>query len=199
MSEIYTGVKFKTVHLSTKSPLDKLIYELIFWANFMSQNNMTPPNQGGSAGNLSFRCTKAKNQFIITATASDLGLLINNSKFIKVVACNYKSMTVEVEGLFEPSSESFLHHKIYEKRPEINAILHGHWPELLKNTENMNLPETKQEKPYGSMELVKEMEKIIDKANFIVLKNHGFLSLGKNIDQAGEQIMSIQKELIAHT
>ncbi len=83
----------------------------------------------------------------------------------------------------DPSSESMLHHEIYKMRPDVNAIFHGHSGLLLKRG---NLPTTKEEKAYGSIELVKEVSKILNKGNLLLMKNHGFLSLGKSMEEAGK-------------
>ena len=76
--------------------------------------------------------------------------------------------------------------KIYEKRPEVNAIFHGHSLELLKP----GIVTTEEEKPYGTVELVEEVLKVLDNDVF-VLKNHGFVSLGKTMDEAGNNIVKL--------
>jgi len=195
MPEIYTGVKFKTDFISKTPPQNEKIFDAIYWANLISEKGMAPFNNAGSAGNLSFRIENSEH-FIITATASDLGLLINNYHFVEVTDCNLSNKVIKAKGLQEPSSESMMHYFIYKNRKDVNAIIHGHWPEKLSLLQNGKFPCTKNEAPYGTTELISELSSILADNNFIILKNHGFLAMGKSLKDAGEIINSIYDDLL---
>jgi ribulose-5-phosphate 4-epimerase/fuculose-1-phosphate aldolase len=75
----------------------------------------------------------------------------------------------------------------------VNAIFHGHSLPILNAAHSLKLVETKREKPFGSLDLIREVIKVLNDSNFIVMKNHGFLSLGENMDNAGKLAISIQK------
>ena len=70
---------------------------------------------------------------------------------------------------------------------KIDQIFHGHSHELL----NSDIISTEQEKPYGTKELVKEVLKVLDDNKVIIIKNHGFLSLGNTMNKAGNNIIKI--------
>jgi len=61
----------------------------------------------------------------------------------------------------------------------------------IKNAEKLKLPVTEEEAPPGTTELANEVLAILDDNNFIVVKNGGFVSLGKNMKEAGELTLNI--------
>lgn len=178
MTEKYLGVRFKTVFLKKKIPKNKKIKTLNKWCKKFSKAKLAPKIGKGSAGNMSFR---TKNGFIITDSNSDLGKM-KKQDFVEVVNVNLKTKTIKVIGKRVPSSEAMLHNVIYKKRKDINAIFHGH--------KKKKCPTTKKEKPYGTIDLVKEVLKILKNNNLICMKNHGFISMGKTMDKAGKLILS---------
>ncbi|MDI6731624.1 MAG: class II aldolase/adducin family protein [Candidatus Margulisbacteria bacterium] len=152
-----------------------------------------PKNQyGQTLGNLSFRFKKGANAFIITASGIKSDFTLDS--FVLVTSVNFKRRIVYAVGKRLPSSESMLHYAIYKKRKDVNAVFHGHSQAILDYAEKVNLPMTKNEKPYGSTALVNEVEKILKKIYFLIVKKHGFLSLGKNINQAGKMVLAIKKK-----
>ena len=92
-----------------------------------------------------------------------------------------------------------MHYEIYRQRKDIGAIFHGHDREITANAHLLDLPETEKEVPQGTPELVDQVIKILDNNNFIVMKNHGFLALGKTMDEAGNLAMGIKKKIMGKT
>ncbi|MBU0614855.1 MAG: class II aldolase/adducin family protein [Nanoarchaeota archaeon] len=166
--EEYVGTKFKTIFLQREIPVIDNSNKIISIAKRLSKYF---PN---NAGNISIR---TKQGFIITATGSDLTNL-KADDLVEVTNVNIKHKEIVVNGTKEPSSESFLHNAVYQARPEINAIIHGH------GTIKGNIPTTRHFQPYGSIELMKEVLNILENNNIIIIKDHGFLSLGKTIEDA---------------
>ena len=198
MAEIYKGIRFKVNFKKINAPQNSKILELIKWFKFFRETNLAPIENGQAGGNLSFRIEKNKLPFIITGTQIGLQKNIDNSMFVKVLDCNFDKKTIEIEGLREPSSESFLHYAIYKSRPDVNAIFHGHSKEILRSISqggiqnhsltNFAIPCTKEEVPYGSIELVDSVLEVLKKdTNFMIIKNHGFLSFGKTMQEAGNR------------
>lgn len=191
--------KFNTIFKSQRIPNDLRIQELGEWLKKLSQAGVLPDYGTGAFGNLSFRLEKGTrqkalgtseargmNSFIITAS----GLKSSEPEnFVKVLHGDCASFSVEVEGVKKPSSESLLHLAIYQARPDINVIFHGHNDYLLKAAADLGLSCTSKEEPFGSLELIDRVLEIISQNNFLIMKNHGFLSLGKTLDDAGSQIL----------
>jgi L-fuculose-phosphate aldolase len=188
MPEAYTGVKFKTVFLEKSIVKNEKIKELVKWCNRFAKLGLSPKYGDGSAGNLSFRTEKG---FIITGSRTDFSAIKEN-EFTEVLECNADKKEVCVIGLKEPSSEAFLHFSVYKERKDVNAVFHVHDNAVLKA--NLNLPTTEKEQPYGTLELVNEVLKVLDNNNYIVIKNHGVLALGKTIEEAGELAVSKHEE-----
>lgn len=189
MSEKYSGVKFETIFLERRAPSDHCIKELIFWCKKFSELGIAPRHETGSYGNLSAR---TKNGFIITGSGTDLGK-ISEKDFAEAVSVS--GGEVKAIGLVSPSSESLLHHAIYCARPDVNAVFHGHDIEVMENAEKLGIPVTEKEAAYGTPELAEEAKKMCKK-DYFILKNHGILSLGKTMNDAGERALKMHEHAI---
>jgi L-fuculose-phosphate aldolase len=122
-----------------------------------------------------------------------------------------------LEGDKKPSSETFLHLGIYNERKDVNSIVHSHSPfatgfsmsnKKLKRLEgfgpieNPYIPYVKYSPP-GSEELAKDTALMMKDEDAVILKNHGTVAAGVNLDEAAllaEFIEDIAKiQYIAHT
>ena len=101
--------------------------------------------------------------------------------------------TVYVHGVREPSSESILHYSIYFLRQDAHAVFHGHDAAITEHAKRLGVVETKEWKPYGSLELVKSVEEVLNKNNFLVMKKHGFISIGTSMEEAGKLALEKKK------
>ncbi|MEI6349198.1 MAG: class II aldolase/adducin family protein [Bacteroidota bacterium] len=191
MSEKYTGVKFKTFFIEEVAPEnDQKLKQLMSWCNVFQKNNLTPIANGASSGNLSFRLQPGSNVFVITGTQLALNRRLSPSDFVSVWDIDFTKQMVYAEGLCEPSSESMLHYSIYKMRPDVNAIFHGHSDFLLSNSAP-NTPITKKEAPYGTQDMVGQVLQVLQANNYLLIKNHGFLSLGGDMNFAGNQVLEM--------
>ncbi|MEA3475157.1 MAG: class II aldolase/adducin family protein [Candidatus Cloacimonadota bacterium] len=197
--EEYSGAKFQVIFQKKIIIDNPKICELKKWGKKLSDlgfiqhyKNETEPERLSSAGNLSFRCD---NGFIITASYSDLANL-RDTDFVEVSKANLHQKKIYVNGFREPSSETMLHYAIYQKRNDINAIFHGHGQKLLRNYEKLGLKSTKYFAPYGSMQLVNSVIEVLGNENFLIMKYHGFLSLGDTTNNAGKYVEDVYKRLM---
>jgi L-fuculose-phosphate aldolase len=193
--ERYRGVKFRVVFMGKNPPDDERVGELASWCKTFHSYGLTPVVEGRSMGNLSFRINEGVNEFIITASGLGPKDDLSHGCFVKVVGCDFKRKIVYAFGVRKPSSESMLHYRIYELRSDVNAIFHGHSEEILRAADGMNLIRTKSWHPYGSLELVKSIEEVLDRNNFIIMRRHGFLSLGSSMDEAGKLAIDILQKI----
>jgi L-fuculose-phosphate aldolase len=132
-----------------------------------------------SCGNASYRCSKG---FVITASGKNMGETTKED-FVHVTSVDLKANTAFAVGRQAPSSEVALHARIYEARPDVNAVLHGHDGRIVEN-EGL-FPHTEKSFEEGSNELAEAAAKALGKHDFVVLKGHGFVAVGKNLEQAG--------------
>jgi len=190
---VYQGIKFRVEVVNRKIPEDKRLEELKYWCKEFHRLNLAPPYEGGSYGNLSFRFKDGEDAFIITGSRIGLKDKLSNECFVKVLSCDLDKGVVYTSGVREPSSESMLHFAIYHHRKDVNAIFHGHCQEILSHASRLKISETKKEEPYGTIELVQRVLEILNDESFLVMKNHGFISLGKTMKEAGELTLQIHR------
>lgn len=187
--------KFETTFVSKTIPTDFRIDQLRKYAEHFTAYNLAPPYPGGSHGNMSFRIVAEEDPFIITASKTALFDPLRDKDFVKVDFVDFENNRVEAHGERLPSSESMIHFGIYRIRKDVNCILHGHSPEILANGEKLEIPETENEVPFGTFELVEQVLEVAEIHDFLVMKNHGFISMGKSMEEAWSNIESYLKKL----
>ncbi len=191
MSEIYKGVKFYYKNIGKTVTKYPLLPELKKYCDFFYRKNLAPPYPGGSSGNLSFRIKENEINFIITASRTALRNDMQDSDFSEVVGFDNVNNIVVGKGSKIPSSESVMHFLIYQKRNDINAVFHGHSPDILNLAKKINIPVTKKEEEYGTLSLADNVVNLIENNDFIIIRNHGFVSVGKNMNEAYQNIVDL--------
>ena len=102
-----------------------------------------------------------------------------------------------VSGKHEPSSESFLHQVIYDRFPEVHVIMHGHSSLLNRFAGALNMVETAREHPYGTKELgYSAIATLNEHVPCIMLKNHGFVATGPDIQTTAKRVLQIYGNLL---
>ncbi len=192
----YQGVKFRIEIVRKEFPKDSMIEELKKWCREFHVHNFAPPYKGGSYGNLSFRLEDGKDSFIITGSRVGLKDQLSDDCFVKVSSVDLKKKIVYAYGMREPSSESMLHFAIYQARKDVGAIFHGHCQKILSNANKLKILETTKEEPYGTIELVQRVSEILDQESFVIMKNHGFVSLGRTMKDAGELTLQMLRKCL---
>ena len=183
-------IRFNSIFVSAEVPSDARIDELKEWSERFQRNGLTPEIEGNYTGNLSFR---SKEGFVITASGLKSKENRSNNYFVYVKNYDEQSNTVYIEGSRQPSSEAVMHFLIYKTRKEVNAIFHGHNDAIIMNAEKLGFPVTEKEHEPGTIELAKEVLKVLGDKKLIVLKNHGFVSLGRTMKEAGELALATLK------
>ena len=187
MPERYVGTKFRTVFARHEAPSDVRLAELVARCHRWAALGLG----GDTVGNLSFRTADG---FIINRTAGDLGNIAPR-EFVEVLAADIASRQVTVAGLYEPSSESLMHAGIYATRSEVNAIFHGHSARLLAAAEQLGLPITAREQSYGTPELVAEILAVLGRHRLVVMRGHGFVSLGETMEETARHAEEVLRKV----
>ncbi|MBI2095329.1 MAG: class II aldolase/adducin family protein [Candidatus Omnitrophica bacterium] len=183
--------KFKTTFLKRRAPDDPRLEALKSWCGVFHRSGLAPSYGLGSHGNLSFRVKPGGNRFIITASAIRLKNRLTRRCFFEVNRADLRTNTVSGAGVRRPSSESLMHEAIYRKRRDIHAIFHGHCPQILARAARLGIPETPEELPYGTAALAESVSAALAGGFFAVMKNHGFVCLGKDLDDAGARAVEM--------
>ncbi len=187
-------VTFRTVFRDKTTPHDDRIAELRHWCIRFHQLGLTPLYLGSSLGNLSFRLKENKNSFIITASQLRVKDDLTDDMFVTVHSCDLTQGMAHVSGVKEPSSESMLHFEIYRNRQDVGAVFHGHSDLLLRHGEKLDIPVTEREEEPASAALVESVLDILGNESFLIMKGHGFLSLGRNMKEAGEEAVKLYEK-----
>ncbi|CAB1080158.1 hypothetical protein D1AOALGA4SA_7846 [Olavius algarvensis Delta 1 endosymbiont] len=180
----YVGIKFRTILLDSEVTFDiDDIYPLFQkTCSLLKQHGMTHQN----AGNISIRHNGG---LIITTSGSNLGS-IERDEIVDVRKCSIEDSVVEYMGPTVPSSEAFMHSMIYNCSPDMNAIVHAHDPQTLTQAAT-EIDTTEKEVPYGTLELAHMACHTFLKADkIIVLKNHGYVAVGKDLDEAVDLVVA---------
>jgi L-fuculose-phosphate aldolase len=183
-------IRFNTVFVSDQAPSDARIDELKEWCERFQRNGLTPEFEGNYTGNLSFRSGEG---FVITVSGLKSKENLTDDCFVYVKDYEEQSNTFYVEGKKQPSSESVMHSLIYTNHEEVNAVFHGHNDTIVANAKKLGVSVTEKEYDSGTIALAKEVLKVLEDNNLIVLKNHGFVSLGRTMKEAGELALATLK------
>jgi ribulose-5-phosphate 4-epimerase/fuculose-1-phosphate aldolase len=183
-------IRFNITFVSDQVPRDPRIEELKEWCEIFQRNGLTPEFEGNYTGNLSFRCRKG---FVITASGLKSKQNLSNGCFVYVKNYDEQSNNVYVEGRRQPSSEVVMHHLIYKTHKEVNAVFHGHNNAIIMNAEKLGLTVTEKEYESGTAALAKEVLKALGANKLVVLRNHGFVSVGNTMKEAGELALATLK------
>jgi ribulose-5-phosphate 4-epimerase/fuculose-1-phosphate aldolase len=183
-------IRFNISFVSDEVPSDARIDELKEWSERFQKNGLTPEFEGNYTGNLSFR---SREGLVITASGLKSKENLGNDCFVYVKNYDEQANAVYVEGRRQPSSEAVMHYLIYKTRKEINAVFHGHNKAIVMNAEKLGFPVTEREHEPGTIALAKEALKVLGDNKLIVLKNHGFVSLGGTLKEAGELALAALK------
>ena len=195
--EIHGGVKFRTEFLSAAAPSDRRLGELKAWCSDFHKRNFAPPYGEFSQGNLSFRIRPGEMAFIISGSQVGWKDRLADDRFVTVHGCDMEKGIVSASGTRDPSSESMLHFAIYRARNDVQAVFHGHSPEILRCVDRPpDIPETREKHSYGSIELAQSVIEVLGDADFVIMKRHGFISLGKTMEEAGRRAIEVHNRCL---
>lgn len=169
--------------------MNKILKDLVDASHSVNSKGLTP----GKSGNISCRFYE---NGISKVAITKSGISKGNMGISDIIIIDMDGNILEGQG--KPSSETFLHLGIYSEREDINAVVHTHSPhavgfsmskkelkrlEGFESIENSHIPWVKYSKP-GSMKLAGDTAKIMKYEDAVILKNHGVVAAGPNLDEA---------------
>lgn len=157
----------------------------------------------------------AANDGNLSVLLDDNSLLITPTRTSKDDVTTDSLCRVDFEGSLtagnaEPSSEVFMHIACYQQRSNVSAVVHAHPPyaTALASTEHIytiaeniilpellitsGLPGVLDYYTPGSPELAKATKEHIAQHDVLLLKNHGVLTVGKDVAEAYARMESIE-------
>ncbi len=163
----------------------------------MYQRNMVAANDG----NISVRISE--HEILCTPTGVSKGFMTPEY----ICKMDEKGNVLEANGNFKPSSEMKMHLKVYEKRPDMKAVVHAHpifattfaiagipltqviMPEAVVNLGSVPIA------PYATPsteEVPNSIEPFLANHQAILLANHGALAWGKDLMSAYFKLESLE-------
>lgn len=157
---------------------------------------------------------------ILTGFEGNISIKLNNNKMVitpsgrkireltpdNLVVSDFKGNLLEGEE--KPSSGVPMHTMIYNLRPEVSAVIHTHSPfatsfaiaekeipnslEVLKDIVGGTVPVASPYSPVGTHELANNVKNHINNSFAILLKNHGVLAFGKDINHAAQTSWAVE-------
>ena len=154
----------------------------------------------GTSGNISVRCDDGAT-ILITPSSRNYHLLAERD----LVRVHLGSGSAE--GRWPPSSEWRLHARIYEARPEVNAVIHHHgtWssavavarktiPVLIDEAADIGPIPTAPYAPSASEELAGvASEQLTRQTNAVLLANHGAVVVGRDLREALRRALEVER------
>ncbi|AEG19410.1 class II aldolase/adducin family protein [Methanobacterium paludis] len=162
-------------------------------SNYLYEKGLVP----GKSGNVSFRFV-ANGSENVAITPSGVSLKDVDEKNIVIVDMDGNKLNESLENDKKASSEVFMHINVYKKNDEVNGIVHTHSPvatgfafaeEKIKRLEgfgtikNPFIPFVEYATP-GTMELAENVSKALENEDVVLLKRHGIVACGENLDDA---------------
>jgi ribulose-5-phosphate 4-epimerase/fuculose-1-phosphate aldolase len=195
------GVRHRfTVHHRDRSPnrYPALMERLAHWCQVFDSEGMAPVEGGASAGNLSFRTAAG---FVITPTRSRLKANLDWRHFVEVVRTDRLDFEIHVLGEQAPSSDSFLHERIYAFRPDVLAVFHGHDDLVLRHADALAhefpIVVTGEARVFGTPEDAEETARELGTSPYVIRKGHGFVAVGRTLDEAGNLAVAVHRRALA--
>ena len=148
-------------------------------------------------GNISHRLSPGSDAFMISGTQTGHLSSMNASGYALVTGCDPVRNRLEAEGAVKPSSEALTHAVIYRQLPEVQAVIHVHSPAIWQCADELGLPQTAAEVPYGTPEMAAEMQRLIAHGmgdwHTISMAGHedGVITWGRSIDAAAGELAGI--------
>ncbi len=200
MKEQEGVIKYQLAH--TQKPLNETFSfreinawrTLVFRLGLIGQDPERYDNLG--FGNISQRLNSQSSQFIISGTQTGHLEQLSPEHYCLIVTADPQKNQLQSCGLRKPSSESLTHASLYAQNSNIQAVIHGHSPEIWRNTAALNLPHVSADIPYGTVAMAQAVEQLFQSASLqqtglFTMMGHedGVVSFGGNMQAAAWELM----------
>jgi ribulose-5-phosphate 4-epimerase/fuculose-1-phosphate aldolase len=159
---------------------------LVALARTLHAQGLTPSYGPGDHGNLSCRTPEG---CLITARETHKAAL-REDDLVRVVGCDRTAAGCRIvyDGPGLPSTDALMHLEIYARRPEITAIVHAHDERVLARASALGIPATQRSAATSSLALIEEVAGLSTCHDYLILRGHGVLALGRTIEAAAARL-----------
>ncbi len=118
-------------------------------------------------------------RFAITGTQTGNLAELGPEQYAIVDRCIPSNNQLWASGPVKPSSESLTHGAVYDLDTDVRCVIHVHSPKLWHAAEQLSLPTTDPDVPYGSPEMALEIDRLFAETD---LPQRRVLSMGGHED-----------------
>ncbi len=167
MSELEGTIQFAyELAPSPSAALDQDTFaELAAWRSILHElkllGQVADKYQGFAYGNLSVRTTDSE-EFVISASQTSGVESLLPEHLVRITGCNLQRFWVDAQGQEPPSSESLTHAMIYAADRRVRCVLHVHSTTLWQHRTALKLPQTADDVPYGSPEMIRAVSELME-------------------------------------
>ena len=193
-------IKYQLDH--TQQPIDaKFAFgEINAWRTVVFRLGLIGQDRGRYGnlgfGNISLRLNPQSSQFIVSGSQTGHIEELSPEHYCLVVKADPRENRIESQGLIKPSSESLTHAGIYAQDSHIQAVIHGHSPEIWRHTLALKLPHTAADVPYGTVAMATAVEQLfqsgdLGQAGLFTMLGHkdGVVAFGETMQQAAWELI----------
>ncbi|MEJ2308485.1 MAG: class II aldolase/adducin family protein [Gammaproteobacteria bacterium] len=159
--------------------------------------------EGLGYGNISHRLAPGDEAFVVSGTQTGHLESMGAEGYALVTGCDPERNIIEAEGVIKPSSEAMTHAVIYRELPSVQAVIHVHSPDIWNRADELGLPQTARDVPYGTPAMAAEMRRIIASGmggwHTISMAGHedGVITWGDKLDEAAAELESLYRQVVS--
>ncbi len=143
----------------------ELFSELAAWRDVLFRLDLLgqhPDRYDGFAyGNISGKTADA-DEFVITASQTSGAPELTPENVVTITGANLQRFWVDAQGSEPPSSETLTHAMIYQADPRMRFVFHVHSPVMWRYREQLGLPQTAADVPYGTPAMTAAVDALLD-------------------------------------
>lgn len=135
-------------------------------------------------------------RFIISGTKTGHLERLGVNHYCTVPAADPHRNRVVAQGPIKPSSEALTHAAVYASNEQVRYVLHVHSPEIWSQTQQLKIPATPRDVPYGTPQMAAAVHRVlrsVDTENCPIfsMSGHedGIVSFGRTLDEAGQILL----------
>ncbi len=201
MSETEGVIKFNLEHKHKSLDQSISILEINAWRSVIYKLQLIGQRpdryQGYSYGNISQRLTSDKSEFIISGTQTGGLETLRREQYSHVQHADPEQNHLLSSGLSKPSSEAMTHASVYQHCKTVEAVIHVHCPYLWQYGEELGLPSTAADIPYGTPEMADEVGRLLltdelQEKKFFTMRGHedGVIAFAENLETAADILIN---------
>ncbi|EIJ36870.1 class II aldolase/adducin family protein [Thiothrix nivea] len=158
--------------------------------------------EGLGYGNASIRTPSPDypNAFLITGTQTGYLSQLSAEHYSLVMDFDLQQYYLRSKGPCKPSSEAMTHAALYQRLPDVVAVIHGHSPAVWNSAHRLGLACTAADVPYGTPQMAQAIQDLLGDGeppgSTIVMLGHedGFITWGNSLENTLEKVNSLLED-----